>query len=90
MLSAILKLAMRTSRQFRTSTGIPCGPDRGERQVGRAGFGRHRARRIRDGLRVDPLFEPNRKVLGLVINRALRRVLEVDAEDESVLLFEPP
>ena len=39
---------------------------------GRRGFGRHHARGIGDRLGVNPLFEPDRKVLGLVINRALR------------------
>ena len=74
-------------REIVAASGSVAG-DREKR--GRRGFGRHHAGRVGDGLRVNPLFEPDREVLGLVIDRALRRVFEVDAEDESVLLFEPP
>jgi hypothetical protein len=54
----------------------------------RRGFRRHYAGGIGDGLRVDLVFQPDGQVLRFVIDRAVRGILQLNAKDERILLFE--
>ena len=63
----------------------------GDREkCGRGGFWRHHAGRIGNRLRVDSILQPNGKILWLVVDRAVRAILQLNAEDERVFLFEAP
>ena len=70
------------------ASALAVAGDREER--GRHRPGRHHARRVGDGLRVDPLLEPYGEVLRVVSNSRIGRVLELQPEYQRVLDLEAP
>jgi hypothetical protein len=57
---------------------------------GRRGLWRHYAGGIGNGLRVDPVLQPDGEILRFEIDRGVRGILQFNAKDERILLFEAP
>ncbi len=69
----------------------PSLPVPSNREEGRS----HRLRRhnpggISERLRIDPLVQPNRQILRLVVDRLVGLIDQLQPEDERVLFLKPP